>query len=100
MDKYDYSKAHGQFSNRELVEAAGQKGDLNDLAEAIHEAKLTVAKASSDVQIEDLVGLLRLEANRMELTYIRACERLEDDIENMSEEEMVDRYIERLKEEE
>ena len=99
MDKYDYSKAHGQFSSRELVKAAGQKGDLNDLAKAIEEAKRVITKDSSDVKIEDLIGLLRFEANRIELAYIRASESLEDDIRNMSEEEMVDRYIEQMKDE-
>lgn len=94
-DSFDTDKARGLFSKRSLVLAAGKKQPLNDLAEAIHEAKREVQK-SDEVQYEDLIGLLRYEANSIETAYIRALERQVELYSEMSEEELTKVLLEKL----
>lgn len=90
MDKYDYTKAKAQFTTRELVTIGGKKGELHDLAMAIQEAK---DKVGDEVKVEELIGLLRHEANQMELAYIRSAERIQEDLEEVAEDEMIQRFI-------
>lgn len=92
-ENYNAGKATGRMSNRELVSAINSHDELRDLTENIDEAASLVA-SSDQVQIEDLIGILRHEAQRLETMYIRGLEQHIEELSEVSEEQMFEAMME------
>lgn len=88
MKRYNYQIASGNLTKRQAVGIAGKKGPLHDLVGEIREEA-----QKDDVDIEEVVGILRHEANRIESLYIRALEDVEEGIAEQRKEEIIKEYV-------
>lgn len=92
-DKYNAGKATGRLSARERFNAVDAEEELDKIIEVIDDAASAVAE-SDNVQIEDLVGLLRHEARGLETMYIRGLEQQVEELSDVSEEQLIQKMME------
>jgi len=97
-DHYDHRIAQGQFNSRDFITIAGDKQPLNELSKEIRATAEEKTGPGTDTQIEELIGLLRFEANRLESTYIKSVEKQLEQASEMSDEELMEALIEESKE--
>jgi hypothetical protein len=97
-DNYNHRVAQGQFNNRDFITIAGDKRPLNELSREIRTTAKEKTGPGTDAQIEELIGLLRFEANRLESTYINSVEKQLKQATEMSDQELMEALIEESKE--